>query len=370
MFRDSQLIINLDNLAHNVNSIKSYCKNTTLGAVLKANAYGHGLKPMAKALYDLDVNYFLVATLPEGIALRKENPNYIIQIMGHTPNQYLKALVEHQLIPTIFSLEQATLLNELTQQPIDVHLKIETGFNRLGMQINDQTVEEIKNIHALDHIRIKGAFSHLSLMDKASDTLQFNRFKELMSTLETYNIHIPVQHICDSIGMVFYPAFHMDMVRIGALLYGLESEEKGTLDIRPILSFQSKLSHVKIINKGERVAYGNRYIASENVYIGTLPFGYADGYPRSLTNKGYVYINTVKYPIVGAICMDQCMIASKTPLNKDDIVEIIGEHIPVQTLADLACTNKNEIVAQLANRLPRVYIKNNQIVHIENGLIE
>lgn len=374
MLRETHLKINLDHLEHNVQSIQEYChEDVILGAVLKANAYGHGAKYISKALFDYGIDHFLVATLVEAVELRRYNKDYKIIVMGHTPDIYLKEVIHHQLIPTLFSLEQAITLNDLCRKndsQMAIHLKIETGFNRLGMQINDNTVNDIKAIHELSHIHIQGIFTHLALKDKASDMRQFDKFMALVTQLENENVSIPIKHVCDSISMVLYPSCHLNMIRIGALLYGLESEEKGILDVKPVLSMHTKLSHKKQILKGSTLSYGNRWRAKEDTLIGTLPFGYADGYPRNLYQKGQVKINHKFYPIVGVICMDQCMIdLGDDDISFDENVTIIGEDLPVSQIAHLANTNKNEIVCRMALRVPRVYIKNNEIKYIDNPLV-
>lgn len=374
MLRDTHLIIDLNDLEHNLNSIKTYCdKNTLIGAVLKANAYGHGVKYIAKHLYTLGIRRFLVATLIEAIELKKHNASYDVMIMGHTPDNYLNEIVKYQIVPTLFSLEQAIQLNEHgknVDQVIRIHLKIETGFNRLGLQITPQAPAIVKEINALSHIEIEGIFTHLALKDRSSDIKQIQTFQAFVKALERINIIIPIHHVCDSIGMVLYPEYHMNMVRIGALLYGLESEEKGVLDIKPIMRMVTKPSQKKFLEKGETISYGHRWQALENTQIATLPFGYADGYPRQLYEKGFVSVNNKKYPLAGIICMDQCMI----DLGDDDIsldaeVEIIGPQIPVSQLANLAMTNKNDIVCSLSQRLPRVYTKNKQVIYLNNPLV-
>lgn len=373
MLRDTHLKINLDHLKHNVKNIQNYCgENVILGAVLKANAYGHGAKYISKALYDYGVDHFLVATLVEAVELRKYNENYNIIVMGHTPDAYLKDVIHHKLIPTVFTIEQAIKLNNICKDNdynTDVHIKIETGFNRLGMQITDDTVSNIKKIHELSHIKIQGIFTHLTLKDESSDMKQFNMFTSLIDDLEKENIKIPIKHVCDSISMVLYPKCHLNMVRVGALLYGLESEEKGIMDVKPVMSMYTKLSHKKRIFKGSTLSYGNRWEAKEDTIIGTLPFGYADGYPRNLYQKGEVKIKDKFYPIVGVICMDQCMIdLGNDDISLDESITIIGDDIPVSKIAELASTNKNEVVCRMALRVPRVYIENNQPKYLDNPL--
>ncbi len=365
MFRDTHLQIDLNKLKQNVNSIQNYIDHDViLGAVLKANAYGHGLLEIADYLYGLNINHFLVATLSEALDLRKECKDYKILIMGHTPDKYLEHIVLNNITGTVFTLEQAKQLDLIGKQynkKVKIHLKIETGFNRLGIQINEQTVDIIKKIAQLDYIIIEGAFTHLALKNKQNDQIQAEKFLTLMEALKLEHIKIPIQHIVDSIGMVLYPELHLDMVRVGALLYGLQSEEKGVLKIEPILSFHTKISHQKVLTPGECISYGNRYVCDTKTNIATLPFGYSDGYPRNMYQKGEVTINNKRYPIVGVICMDQCMINLGQDSYTDEDVIIIADGnnntVSINELAQLAETNKNEIVSRFTTRVPRVYLK-------------
>lgn len=364
MLRETHLKIDLKKLEHNVNEIRKFIDDDVLlGAVIKANAYGHGAIKVAEQLYKLGVNRLLVSTLSEAVELKMDNSNYNVMIMGHTPDRFLEYILKHDIICTIFTVEQAKLLNNLAAQnskKATIHLKIETGFNRLGMQIHKGTLAEIKKIYNMEHLIVEGAFTHLTLKNKESDFLQESKFATLMELLEANDIHIPIKHIVDSIGMVLYPQMHLSMVRVGALLYGLQSEEKGVLDVQQILSFHTKLSHQKVLQPGETISYGNRFVCETATRIGTLPFGYADGYPRNMYQKGEVTIGNKRYPIIGVICMDQCMIDLGDDTYTDEDVIIIGDGrhntVSVEELAKKAETNKNDIVSRFTGRVPRVYI--------------
>ncbi len=380
LFRHTYLKINLDNLIHNINEIKNYIsEGVTIGTVLKADAYGHGANEIAKTLYENGITYFLVSTLLEGIELKKSNKNYIVFIMGHTPDEYLEEIVKYDLISTIFTVNQAQILNVLAKKHkkiIKVHIKIDTGFNRLGMKANSEnTIKNIEKINQLPNIDMEGIFSHLALKNKEFDTIQFNKLKTLIKSLNAKGIHFKYNHICDSISTILYPAFQMDMIRVGAIIYGLESEEKGILDIKQVMSFHSKFSYIRKIKKGESISYGMRWTAKRDSIIGTLPFGYADGYPRNMYQKGYITINRKQAPIVGVICMDQCMVdlTDVENLNKNDEVTIFSDgsnnSISIDALASLAETNKNDIVSRFTKRVPRIYIKNNEVYNIKNELI-
>lgn len=379
IFRHTHLKIDLDNLIFNINKIKDYVnKNVTIGAVLKADAYGHGAIEIAHTLFNNKINYFLVATLLEALELKDSNKKYNVFIMGHTPDEYLIEIVNNDLICTIFTLKQAEILNNLAKNSnttIDIHIKIDTGFNRLGMDLSSTTLNEIIAMNKLSNLNMVGIFSHLALKNNETDKIQFEKLKFLISTLERKNIHFKYKHICDSIATALHPEFQMNMVRIGAFLYGLKSKDKCNLNLKQVMSFYTKLSYIKKIKKGESISYGMRWTAKRDSIIGTLPFGYADGYPRNMYQKGFITINNQKAPIVGVICMDQCMV-DLTDINKlciEDEVTIFSDgsnnSISITELAIKASTNKNELISRFTNRVPKVYIKNNTIYNIKNNLL-
>ncbi|MBN2794321.1 MAG: alanine racemase [Clostridia bacterium] len=363
MLRDTHLKINLDTLIANLEIVQSHLsKKTEIGAVLKANAYGHGSKVIAKTLMAYGLSYFLVATLLEGIQLRNEDSRYQILIMGHTPDHLLEQAILKNLELTIFTYEQGLLIHQLAQKhktTATVHIKIETGFNRLGFSVNEKLIPSILKLSLLKHLNIKGIFTHLALRNKNADENQFQVFQKVIRSLEEHNVEIPLKHVCDSIGMTLYPHMHMDMVRIGALLYGLQGEEKFIPGIQQILKMETKFSHIKILEEDSFISYGMRKEVKKGSRIGTLPFGYADGYPRALYKDGFVCVNGDFYPFAGVICMDQCMIdLGNANFESDDIVSIIDTNqLSISKLAKKVQTNKNEFVSSLAARLPRLYIR-------------
>lgn len=373
--RDTQIKINLDYLEENIRAIRTHIgKDVILGLVLKGNAYGHGAPFMAKKLQEFGVQRFLVATLMEALQLRLENKAYHLMVMGHTPDAYLDLMVAHKIMPTLFTMKQAEILNSIGKarnQVIKVHLKLDTGFNRLGFQIQDGLIDDLLKIHAMTHLEIEGIFSHLALKDRAGDQNQFKKFMDVTQALSKHGLDIPVQHICDSIATNLYPEMHLSMVRIGALAYGLQAEEKPFPGVKQILTMDTLPSQVKRVKKGEHVSYGNRYILSEDANIVTLPFGYADGYPRSLYQGGKVRIGQHYYNYAGIICMDQCMInANNDPIDLNNRVHIIDhDQLSIAKLSKLAQTNKNEFLCRLNPRIPRHYIQEGKTVCIANELL-
>ncbi|MEN2257360.1 alanine racemase [Paraclostridium benzoelyticum] len=251
-----------------------------------------------------------------------------------------------------------------------IHIKIDTGFNRLGFKINESTLEDIKDIINLDHIFVEGIFSHLALKDEKSDYEQFDKFKNILYGISKYK-DIPIKHICDSIGMVAYEGFHLDMVRVGSSIYGYNSR-KSNLNLGEAITFKSKIIQVKRLLKGEGISYDYSYIANKDMNIGIIPCGYADGIPRCLSNKGYVYVNNKKCNIIGKICMDQ-MIIDISDINENDYekeVIFYGKNGPnILEIANLCDTNRNEILVLTSRRVDKVYLKNNKIIKSLNYIM-
>ena len=368
LLRPAYVEVDLDIIKHNINEIKTLIdKNTKLGAVVKANAYGHGAVEIAKVLEEENVDYICVAGLNEAMELRNNNIKLPILVMGYTPDECLDIAIQNNITLTIFSKEQAEILSNKSKkihQKANIHIKIDTGFNRLGFKIDENLPSTIHYIYNLPNINVEGIFSHLALKDKESDYEQFNKFNQLLDKIK--DIKIPIKHICDSIGMVAYKDFHMDMVRVGASLYGYSSR-KTTMNLKPAMTFKSKFAQIKNIKKGEGISYDYSYIADKDMKIGTVLCGYADGIPRVLSNKGYVYVNGQKANILGKICMDQCIVDLTDIDNASMDSEVIfyGNGGPdLLDIANLADTNKNELLSIVSRRVARVYIKDKKIYKI------
>ena len=362
LLRDTALLVNLTAIKENIIKIKNmYSNDVDIMAVVKADGYGHGAVKIAQTIMEAGASYLAVATLSEALALRKEYSEYPIFILGHTPDRLLKIAIENNITLTIFSLTQAKLLNDICgdmEIKAKVHIKVDTGFHRLGSSDKN----ELLLICALPYIETEGIFSHLALVNDQENLKQYNLFLEFISFLESKGISFRYKHISDSISAVDYPQYALNMIRPGALLYGLKGFHKGNLDVVQALQFVSRLSQVRNISKGEGVGYDFLWKAPKDTLIGTLPFGYADGYPRNMKDKGYVTIAGKKCPIIGVICMDQCMVdLSNVPDAKEGTTAIIygdgsNNTMSIDEAAKLAATNKNEIVSRISARPPRIYI--------------
>lgn len=376
LLRDTFLEVNLDNIAYNMKSIKKMVgENVAIAAVVKANGYGHGAVGIAKELLENGADYLAVATLTEALDLRRHFSDYKIFIMGFTPNRFLEIAVLNNITLTIFSLEQAKILDQIglkfNKRPV-VHIKYDTGFNRLGFRDSQESIEEIEKICRLPNIHVEGIFSHLALVNKEEDDKQYKRFNKAIEILSGRGVEFRYQHIEDSISAVDYPEYRLNMIRPGAIIYGIKGFHYGTLDLKQVLTFKTKLYNVKKILKGEGVSYDYLWKAERDSIIGTMPFGYADGYPRNLRDKGFVTIGGKRAPIIGVICMDECMVdlTDIDGVKEGDEVIIYGDgmdnSMDIQSASSLAATNKNEILSRISMRVPRVYIKDGKIVNIIN----
>lgn len=363
LLRDTFISIDLKKLAHNMDLIREMVgPDVAVMPVIKANAYGHGALGVAPTLMEHGAAYLAVATLTEALELRAAYPDYPLLILGHTPDRLLPLVVKKGITQTIFSQAQGTLLaaeGKRQQKPAVVHLKVDTGFHRLG--IDD--VDTLDAICRIDGLTVEGIFSHLALVDDAENLRQYQRLTSIIEALEQRGHTFKYQHIADSISAVDYPEYRMNMVRPGALVFGLKGFHIRSLDVAQALRFETRISQIHAIHAGEGVGYDYLWRAKEDTRVATLPFGYADGYPRNMRDKGYVTIHGKKCPIIGVICMDQCMadLTGVPEAREGDPAVIYGDGsentMDIPEAALLGATNKNEIVSRLTARPPRVYIK-------------
>lgn len=370
--RDTQIIVDLDRIEENMKLIKEMAgPKTAVMAVIKANGYGHGAIGIAPTLMSCGVKYLAVATLTEALELREAYPHYPLFILGHTPDRLLHHVVEKNITQTIFSLEQANLLSSLAKmlnKTARVHIKVDTGFHRLGKEPSLAFADEICKIFDVENLDVEGIFSHLALVNEEENEKQYRAFCDFIETLESRGCSFPYKHIADSIATVDYPRYRMNMVRPGALLYGMRGFHIGFLPVQQALTFRTAISQLHQVPKGQGVGYDYLWRADRDSVVATLPFGYADGYPRNLRDKGYVVINGVKAPIVGVICMDQCMVdvtdVPDAAVGMETIIYGDGTDgsMTIEEAAKLAGTNKNDIIARIPARPPRKYLSKNVVL--------
>ena len=362
--------INLENLEHNIKEIqKIISKKTKIMAVVKANAYGHGAVLISKKLNEIGIFNFAVSSLKEGIELRENGILGNILIFGFTDYKNLEDVIKYDLIQTIIDYDYAKRIEKLDlSQKLKVHLKINTGMNRIGE--NYQNIEKIKEIFAIKNIEILGVFTHLAVSD--SQTLedinftksQINHFYQVINTLKSAGYSNFSSHIQSSYGILNYPELNLDYVRIGIIMYGVHSEKniktKVNINLKPVLTLKAKISSIHELDVNESISYGRTYITTSKIKVATVSIGYADGYPRSLSSKGIVLVNGKRRPILGRICMDQLIIdVTNMSIQVGDIVTLIGEDqdIKAEYVSYLANTISNELLSRLGNRLERIIKK-------------
>ncbi len=378
--------INLDALAHNLREIRRITNpNAQIMAVVKADAYGHGVKECAGALLENGADRLGIATLYEGIELRRLYPDVPILILGSSMENEAEELVKNNITPNVYTFSMAKALSDAAvkfNKMVKVHIKLDTGMSRIGFFIddssNEEVLSEIKKISELPMLEIEGIFSHFSTSDEANGDythMQFKRFMGVCNALKECGIDIPIKHICNSAGIMMYPEYHLDMVRPGVILYGMypsDDVDKTKIDLKYVLSLKSSVTHVKNIEPGRGVSYGKEYIADGEAKIATVPIGYADGYLRQLANNAKIAINGGLYPIAGRICMDQCMIdvTGVNNIKRGDEALIFGDGaVTVDDIAKWLGTINYEVVCMLSRRIPRVYKHNGKTTSVVEYLL-
>jgi len=381
--RPTWVEINLDNLAHNMNEVKNIVKkNTLITAVVKANGYGHDAAEVSKIFLENGADRLAVATLSEAIELRNAGFNDTpILILGYTPNSQDEYLLKYNIISTIYSFSQAQLLSRdaLQQNKVSkIHIKIDTGMRRLGFESNAKSVEEILKISKLPNIEIEGIFTHFACADeedKEITRLQFERFKYITDELEKRGLKIPIKHVSNSAAIIDFPEYNLDMVRAGVMLYGLYPSmnvDRKRVDLKSAMSLKTRISYIKCVEEGEGISYGHAYITDKSVKIGTLPIGYADGFPRILSNNIEVTLKGKKVNVLGRICMDQTMIdlSEITDAKLGDIVTIFsGKEKNTNSIDDIAHklnTINYEVVCMISKRVPRVFLKGDKFIEVKD----
>mgnify|MGYP000546027532 FL=1 len=363
--------ISLEAIGHNIREVKKRLpEGVKLLGVVKANAYGHGAVPVASYLEN-QVDYFATATIEEAVELRENGISAPILILGYvSPSQY-GDLVEYDITQTIDSYAQALALEkEAARQnrKAKAHLAVDTGMTRIGFQVTEHDADEAAKIADLPHIELEGMFTHFSCADQEDKTycsMQMEKYDKMTALLAERGVTIPLRHICNSAGIMEFDDHRFEMVRSGIITYGIypsEEVKKERLDLIPALSWKSHVIHVKEVGPGIGVSYGATYVTEKPMTrIATVSAGYADGYPRALSNQGGVLIHGKKAPIIGRICMDQMMVdVTDIPdVQVEDVVTLVGtdgdETITIEEIANPAARFDYEMLCDISSRVTRVY---------------
>ncbi|SHF25716.1 alanine racemase [Schwartzia succinivorans] len=360
--------INLSALRHNISAIKSrVADGAKFCAVVKADAYGHGAVAVAREAVAQGADYLAVAVLSEAVKLREAGFTTPILILGPTQPQEADVVVRYRITQAVFTVEQAAALAAAALRQhthAKVHLAVDTGMGRIGVRPGNAGAVAAA-IAGLPGIWLEGMFSHFASADskdKMYAAEQFRRFQEAVAAVEARGIKLELRHIANSAAILEMPETHLDMVRAGIILYGLwpSDEVEHVIDLRPVMKVKARLSCVKDYHPGETVSYGRTFMASREMRVGTLPVGYADGYTRLYAGKAVVEINGQRVPVVGRICMDQCMV-DVTDVNGarvgDEAVLFGSPTLTADEAAGWLGTINYEVVCMISPRVPRVYVE-------------
>lgn len=381
MIRPVWAEIDLDAIKYNIDSIKRRVDTKELIAVVKADAYGHGALDVSKTLVENGATKLAVAVITEAMELRHGNINTPIMILGYTPLEFAADLINYDIEQTIFDLEYATKLSEIALnlgKKAKVHVALDTGMGRIGFLINDNSLNEILKISSLKGLEVVGIFTHFATSDESDKNYsnkQYKKFTDFNEKLVSKGVNIPLKHVSNSGAIIDMPNTYLDGVRAGIVLYGYYPSEdvlKQNLDLKKAITIKTQVAHVKILDKNEYVSYGRKFKTERKSIIATLPIGYADGYSRALTGKAKVIINGKFAPVVGTICMDQCMIdvTDIGDVHVGDEVIVLGKDkdlkFDADDMAKAMGTINYEVLCMIKQRIPRVYIEDGKVKSIRN----
>ena len=370
--------IDLDAVAFNVEQMKKNLKpETQIMAVIKADGYGHGSVPIAQILEKVEYIWgFGVATLDEALVLKNEGIHKPILVLGCVfPDQYLEML-RHNIRMNVYTKEMAEAISQLAAKEgltAYMHIKLDTGLTRLGFSTTQESIESIECISKLNNVCLEGIFTHMAKADEINKDFtyeQLDKFTWMVESLEKRNVNFQYQHCANSAAIIDVPDADFGLVRAGISVYGLyPSDEVGKdlVKLKPAMALKSHVAFVNTIDTGASISYGGTFVAEKPMTIATIPVGYGDGYPRALSNVGYVLIRGKKAPILGRVCMDQFMV-DVTHIEGTcfgDSVTLIGddgnETISVEDLSELSGRFNYEFVCDLGKRIPRVYIRDGKV---------
>lgn len=364
--------IDLDHVVYNLERMHELSRNAGIIAVIKANGYGHGAVPIAKHTEPLSyLHGFAVATAEEALDLRTHGIQKPILILGYTFAEDYEALIQNDISLCVFKEETAKALSACASKlhkDVRIHLKVDTGMSRIGVRCDKAGVETAKQIVSYPHIVPEGIMTHFARADETDKELtirQLDRFRSFIDDCEEQGLHFTYKHCSNSAGIMDLPIANLDLVRCGVTLYGLmpSDEVRKDIPLRPVMSLYSRIVMIKELNKGVQISYGGTYTTEhDHTLVATIPVGYADGYPRSLSSKGYVLIHGKKAPILGRVCMDQMMVdVTDIPEAREyDEVVLLGEQgelrISAEELGNCSGRFNYELVCDISERVPRVFV--------------
>ena len=368
--RPNYALIDLNALQNNIQAVRTTLKEgVKLIAVIKANAYGHGIIEMAQAMQQYGVDSFAVAIPEEGERLRQAGVTQPILVLGALLPESAELVIRNDLIPTVCSSEVLQALQRFASQQgkiCSIHIKVDTGMNRIGIRSTQELVELLERVKVCGNITLEGLYTHFAVSeseDTSFTMLQAKRFEEFVQTTRQHGFD-PMLHVSNSGAILNFPELQYDLVRAGIVLYGClpGSECAGKLQLEPVLTWKTHVVHVKDIQPGDTVSYGRTYTAETPRRIATLPVGYGDGYKRCLSNKAQVLIHGCRATVIGTICMDQLLIdvTDLDAVRPGDEVVLLGRQgdhcITAEEMAGWAGTICYEVLLSISERVPRVYL--------------
>ena len=376
--------VDLDAIYQNAAAVrKKIGDDVGLMAVIKADAYGHGAVPVASCINDI-VDGFCVALVEEAVILRRKGISKPLLLLGYTDPYQYPEILKYGISQTIYSYEMAESLSQAAvalNTVVKVHIKLDTGMGRIGFLPEEESVAEIKRIAELPNLLIEGIYTHLARADEQDREFtkqQMEQFHVFVSKVEKEGINIPLKHAANSAAIMEYPDVYLNQVRSGIVLYGLypsSQVHKEQLPLTPALQLKSHIIHIKELPKGSPIGYGSTYVTEREVTrVATIPVGYGDGYPRSLSNKGRVLIAGQFAPVIGRICMDQFMV-DITDIEKahiGSVVTLVGRdgdaNLSVEEVAELSGSFNYEFCCDIGRRIPRVYYRDGKYYKTVNYL--
>ncbi|PFJ13400.1 alanine racemase [Bacillus cereus] len=382
--RDTIVEVDLNAVKHNIKEFKKHVndENIAMMAAVKANGYGHGAVEVAKSAIEAGVNQLAVAFVDEAIELREAGIIVPILILGYTSVAAAEYAIQYDVMITVYRIEDLQGINEIArrlQNKARIQVKIDTGMSRIGLQ-EEEVKPFLEELNRMEYVEVVGMFTHYSTADEIDKTytnMQTSLFEKAVNTAKELGIHIPYIHSSNSAGLMELSNTFQNMVRVGIGMYGMYPSKEVAhtiISLQPALSLKSKIAHIKHAKKNRGVSYGNTYVTTGEEWIATVPIGYADGYNRQLSNKGYALIKGIRVPVIGRVCMDQLMldVSKAMPVHVGDEVVFYGkqgeEEIAVEEVADMLGTINYEVTCMLDRRIPRVYKENNEITAVVNIL--
>lgn len=373
--------INLDAIEYNIEMMKQNLKDgVKMIAVVKTDGYGHGALPIAEVLSEKKYKYvwgFAVATVDEAFYLKKGGITKPVLVLGNIFPHRRELAVANDIRITVSTYEMAKAISDLAVEMGErayIHIKIDTGMSRLGFQVNEQSVDEIAKIAGLPNLVMEGMFTHFSKADEEDKSFtneQIEKYLFMKKKLAQRDVVFRYYHCSNSAGIIDIPDANMDLVRAGISTYGLypsDEVEKERVPLKPALELVSHVAHVKWVEAGRKVSYGGTFVTERPTKIATIPVGYGDGYPRSLSNTGVVLIHGKRAKIIGRICMDQFMVdvTDIEDVEYEDRVTLVGrnreEEITVDELSKLSGRFNYEFVCDLGKRIPHEYLRSGEVI--------